>query len=418
MKVIFSPAVALMLRLPNERKLPLLTAMFVMPLALLYYEAGDHVSPLLKVWIVGGALFAIYLMAAFYLQANEGWARVMGPFQRLAEGDLTGKLDATGLGGHFGLFLRLLDDINRSLGEIVAQVRSSSNAVALSAKDIAAGSANLSQRTEQQAATLEETASGMEQLAATVSHNADNCRLASEQAQSADAVARDGAQKVHGVVQSMGLIDQSSKRMAEIIGVIEGITLQTNILALNAAIEAARAGEHGRGFAVVASEVRALARRSAAAASEIKSLIEESMGQASDGSRQAESAGKVIDDIVTSVQRGNQLVGEIAAASTEQSAGLGEINKAIAQLEGVTQQNATLAGEAAAKSRSLQEEADRLTQIVARFRIAGDAGLRAAALPAPLPRPTAHLDGGVRAVLTERHVPHAATVERSDWKEF
>jgi methyl-accepting chemotaxis protein len=417
MKAIFWPAVALMLRLPNEQKLPLLTAMFLLPLGLLYYETGDRISPGLSAWIAGGALFAVYLMAAFYIQANEGWARVIGPFQRLAEGDLTGKVDATGLGGHFGLFLRLLDEINRSLGEIVAQVRSSSHAVALSAKEIAVGNKNLSGRTERQAATLEETASGMEQLATTVSHNADNCKLASEQAQGADTVARDGAQKVHGVVQSMGRIDQSSKRMAEIIGVIEGITLQTNILALNAAIEAAQAGEQGRGFAVVASEVRALARRSGAAAKEIKSLIEESMAQVSDGSRQAEAAGKVIDEIVASVQRGNTLVGEIAAASTEQSSGLGEINKAIAQLESVTQQNAALVEEAAAKSLSLQEEADRLTQIVARFRIAGDAGPRAAAPPAP-PRPTGDPDGAVRALLTRRLAQHAADVESREWKEF
>ena len=378
MKGIFSPAVWLMLRLPNERKLPLMLAVFFLPLALLYHETGDRLSPALNGWIAAGVAFAIYVMAAFYVQANVGWSRVLGPFQRLAEGDLTGKIDAAGLGGHFGLFLRLLDDINRSLGEIVAQVRASSHAVVLSAREIAEGNSNLSQRTEQQASTLEQTASGMEELSATVKHNADNCKLASDQARSADKIARDGAQKVHGAVQTMAKIDQSSKRMAEIIGVIEGIAFQTNILALNAAVEAARAGDQGRGFAVVASEVRALAQRSAAAAKEIKALIEESLAQVSEGSRQAQAAGKVIDDIVASVQRGNELIGEIAVASKEQSSGLGEINKAVVQLESVTQQNAALVEEAAAKSLAFQEEADRLTQVVARFRIAE-------AAPAPSP---------------------------------
>jgi len=388
MKGIFSPAVWLMLRLPNEKKLPLMLAVFFLPLALLYYETGDRLSPALNGWIAAGVTFAIYVMAAFYLQANVGWSRVLGPFQRLAEGDLTGKVDATGLGGHFGLFLRLLDDINRSFGEIVAQVRASSHAVVLSAREIAEGNSNLSQRTEQQASTLEQTASGMEQLSATVKHNADNCKLASDQARSADKIARDGAQKVHGAVQVMTKIDQSSKRMAEIVGVIEGIAFQTNILALNAAVEAARAGDQGRGFAVVASEVRALAQRSAAAAKEIKALIEESVAQVSEGSRQAQAAGKVIDDIVASVQRGNELIGEIAIASKEQNSGLGEINKAVVQLESVTQQNAALVEEAAAKSLAFQEEADRLTQVVARFRIAEPAPASSPSNnPVPVRRP-------------------------------
>jgi methyl-accepting chemotaxis protein len=369
MKVLFAPAVALMLRLPNERKLPLMLVIFYLPLAVLAYLVADQLTLEIKLWLGAGVLLGVYVMIAFYLQANAGWTKVLGPFQRLAAGDLTAKVDASGLGGHFGLFLGLLGEIHRSLGEIVAQVRSSSHSVAGAAKEIADGNSDLSRRTEQQASTLEQTAAGMEELAGTVQHNAENCRLASEQAQGADRIARDGAQKVHGVVQAMGRIDQSSRRMAEIIGVIEGIAFQTNILALNAAVEAARAGEQGRGFAVVASEVRALAQRSAAAAKEIKSLIEQSAAQVTDGSRQAEAAGKVIDDIVAAVQRANGLIGEIAVASREQTAGVGEINKAIVQLEGVTQENAALVEEAAAKSLSFQEEADRLTEIVARFKV-------------------------------------------------
>jgi methyl-accepting chemotaxis protein len=395
MKAIFAPAVALMLRLPNQKKLPFMLAIFFLPLAVLYYETGDQASPAVKLWVAGGVLFGIYVMAAFYLQANVGWTKVLGPFERLVEGDLTGKVDTAGLGGHFGLFLRLLGDINRNLGTIVAQVRASSHTVALSAKEIAEGNSNLSRRTEQQASTLEETAAGMEQLSATVKHNAENCRLASAQAQSASGIARNGAQKVHDVVQLMVRIEQGSKRVAEIIRVIEGIAFQTNILALNAAVEAARAGEQGRGFAVVAAEVRALAQRSAGAAKEIKALIEESVAQIAEGGQQAHAAGKVIDDIVASVQRGNELVGEIAAASAEQSSGVDEINRAIVQLETVTQQNAALVEEAAARSDLFQAEADRLTEIVARFKV--DAQARAA--------PAVELAARVEAAPAARPLP-------------
>ncbi len=245
---------------------------------------------------------------------------------------------------------------------------------------MAAGNSNLSQRTEQQASTLEETASGMEELAGTVEKNAENCKLASNLAQNAETVARNGAKAVHGVVESMGKIDQSSKRMADIIGVIEGIAFQTNILALNAAVEAARAGEQGRGFAVVAGEVRALAQRSAEAAKEIKSLIEQSIGQIREGGKQAAGAGKVIDDIVVSAQQVNEIIGEIAVASSEQSAGVGEINKAIMQLESMTQQNAALVEQASASSLAFQEQADRMRDVVAGFRLPGTAS---AAPPAP-----------------------------------
>ena len=416
MRALFAPAVATMLKFPNEKKLPMMLVIFFLPLAYLYYLTGERLAPAQHWWIAGGVALGVYTMIAFYLQANEGWTKVLGPFERLAQGDLTAKFDSAGLGGHFGLFLRLLGDIHRSLGEIVAQVRSSSNSVVLSAREIAEGNANLQQRTEQQASTLEETASGMEELSSTVKHNADNCRLASEQSRSADKVARDGAQKVHGVVQVMGKIDKSSKRMAEIIGVIEGIAFQTNILALNAAVEAARAGDQGRGFAVVATEVRALAQRSAAAAKEIKALIEESVSQASEGSRQAEAAGKVIDEIVASVQRGSELVGEIAVASNEQSSGLGEINKAILQLEDVTQQNAALVEEAAAKSLSFQDEANRLLQVVARFRISDEAQTAAAA-PAPAKRSSAI--PAPRSMPPKRRLAsHATAAEPGEWKEF
>src|SRR5258708_6848579 len=307
-------------------------------------------------------------MLSFYFQAGAGWAYFIGIIKRVAEGDLTAALNVK-LWGYFGIVTRALQDVNRNLGQIVAQVRASSNAVALSANEIAAGNANLSQRTEQQASTLEETASGMEELSGTVKQNADNCKLASGLAQSAEQVARQGADAVHGVVEGMGKIDQSSKRMADIIGVIEGIAFQTNILALNAAVEAARAGEQGRGFAVVASEVRALAQRSADAAKEIKSLIEQSVDQISDGSRKAEGAGKVIDEIVVSVQQVNQLISEIAVASAEQSAGVGGATKAILQIQNVTHQNAPMEEQPAPSRLPFRKTPDRLRDLVAPFRI-------------------------------------------------
>jgi methyl-accepting chemotaxis protein len=358
-----------MLRLPNEKKLPLMLVIFYLPLGLLYLETGAHLSAAANAWIAGGVVLGVYAMAAFYLQANEGWTRVLGPFRKLADGDLTGNVDATGLGGHFGLFLGLLGDIHRNLGEIVSQVRHSSDAVAHSAREVTDGSADLSRRTEQQAATLEETASGMDELAVTVRQNAENCKVASDLAQRAESVACDGAKEVHAVVQGMGRIQKGSQRMSDIIGTIEGIAFQTNILALNAAVEAARAGEQGRGFAVVATEVRALAQRSAGAAKEIRQLIEESAREILAGSRQVEAAGKVIDEIVSSVQRANQLIGTIATASAEQSVGVGEINRAVVQLESVTQENAALVEAAAASSHSFEQEAQRLTQVVARFRM-------------------------------------------------
>ncbi|MBC5783152.1 hypothetical protein H8N03_09375 [Ramlibacter sp. USB13] len=383
MKWIFWPAVRLMLRLPNEKKLPLMMVVFYLPLAVLYFGTSEQLAPAAKAWLAGGVLLGLYVMAAFYLQANEGWTRVLGPFRKLADGELAGKVETQGLGGHFGLFLRLLGDINRNLGQIVTQVRHSSEAVAHAAREVTEGSTDLSRRTEQQAATLEETAAGMEELAATVQQNAENCKVASSLAQRAETVARDGAREVHGVVQGMGRIQQGSDRMADIIGAIEGIAFQTNILALNAAVEAARAGEQGRGFAVVATEVRALAQRSAGAAKEIRALIEDSASEIRAGSRQVEAAGKVIDEIVTSVHQVNELIGTIATASTQQSVGVGEINRAIVQLESVTQENAALVEAAASSSHAFLHEAHRLTEVVARFRTGAEAVQAAPRQPVP-----------------------------------
>src|SRR4051812_14308593 len=421
MKLLFAPGMALMGKLSNQKKLPLISALFILPFGILYYDtyARLSVADNVSVWVA--LALAVYAMTSFYLQAGTAWGQLMGLTRRVAQGDLTARLE-TRLSGQFGLMMEALMELTRSLGQIVSQVRSSSHAVAHSATEIAAGNSNLSQRTEQQASTLEETASGMEELAGTVKQNADNCKLASDLAQQAEQVAKQGAQAVHGVVGGMGKIDQSSKRMADIIGVIEGIAFQTNILALNAAVEAARAGEQGRGFAVVASEVRALAQRSAEAAKEIRALIQQSVSQISDGSKQAEGAGKVIDDIVVSVQQVNQLIGEIAVASSEQSAGVGEINKAILQLEGVTQQNAALVEEASAASLTFQDQADRLRDLVARFEVpelAAPAPARKATAaprgPSAAPLPRAH--AGVRP-LPRKAPAHKAVGAEDEWKEF
>jgi methyl-accepting chemotaxis protein len=383
MRTILSPAVALLIRLSNEQKLPLISALFVLPLAVLYYETGSHVSAGLAWALAVMLLLAFYVMAAFYVQADVGWRLLIAAFQRLAEGDLTAKVGVR-LGGHFAIVMRVLEDVNRSLGAIVSQVRSSSDAVAAAAKGIAQGSADLSRRTEQQAATLEQTASRMEELSATVKQNADDCGTARQLAQDTEAIAHDGAEKVHAVVEGMGRLHQGSQRMADIIGTIEGIAFQTNILALNAAVEAARAGEHGHGFAVVASEVRALAESSAGAAKEIRSLIQQSVEENAAASHQAEAAGTVIDEIVASVRRASELIGRVAMASAEQSSGTGEVSRVILQLESVTQQNASLAERAAASSRAFEEHADRLTQIVARFRT-GEEAMRARRDPVTSP---------------------------------
>jgi methyl-accepting chemotaxis protein len=297
---------------------------------------------------------------------------VIAVIRRLASGDLTSQISTT-LGGHFGTVKRTLEDVNRNLGEIVSNVRSGAESVSASAGKVAEGNADLSRRTEHQASTLEETASSMEELGSTVIQNADNCRQASDLSRSAEKIALDGAQAVHEVVESMGRIDASSRRMVDIVSTIEGISFQTNILALNAAIEAARAGEHGRGFGVVAAEVRALAQRSAAAAREIKALIEESNARANAGSQQASRAGKVIDQIVSSVQQVSGIVQQVAHASAEQSTGLQEINKAIVLLETMTQENARMVDDAAVSAADFQDNAARLRAVVERFTTAEEA---------------------------------------------
>jgi methyl-accepting chemotaxis protein len=287
-----------------------------------------------------------------------------------------------------GDLLRALGQMQTALRTMVSQVRQSTDSIATASTEIASGNTDLSARTEQAAGNLQQTASSMEQLTGTVRQSADAARTANQLASSAAAVAAKGGQVVSQVVSTMNEINVSSKKIADIIGVIDGIAFQTNILALNAAVEAARAGEQGRGFAVVAGEVRSLAQRSADAAKEIKGLIGTSVDKVASGSKLVRDAGSTMNEIVASVQRVTDIIGEISAAASEQSEGIGQVNTAVAQLDQMTQQNASLVQQSAAAADSLKEQASRLSKVVGTFRLADDAvehAHRPVAAPAEAP---------------------------------
>lgn len=300
----------------------------------------------------------------------------------VASGDLTSVIDVTSK-DETGQLLQALKDMNESLSTVVSEVRSGTDTVSTASAQIAVGNLDLSSRTEEQASSLEETAASMEELTTTVKQNADNALQANQLASSASDVAVKGGAVVAEVVQTMDSINESAKKISDIIGVIDGIAFQTNILALNAAVEAARAGEQGRGFAVVASEVRVLAQRSAAAAKEIKSLIGDSVTKVDAGCRLVEQAGTTMNEIVASVKRVTDIMGEIAAASNEQTAGIGQINQAISQMDEVTQQNAALVEESAAAAASLEDKAHSLAQAVAVFKLSSSASYSAQPLAEP-----------------------------------
>ncbi|MET1533423.1 methyl-accepting chemotaxis protein [Burkholderia sola] len=291
---------------------------------------------------------------------------------RIAQGDLTQPVPVRA--GDRTSMMAAMHDMQARLQATIGGIRQSAEAIASASRQISAGNDDLSQRTEEQAASLEETAASMEQLTATVKQNADNARQASGLANNASDIARTGSDVVNRVIGTMGEIDDSSRKIADIIGVIEGIAFQTNILALNAAVEAARAGEQGRGFAVVAGEVRSLAQRSATAAKEIRALIVDSVERVRNGSTLVGQAGTTMGEILQAVARVTDIMGEIAAASEEQASGITQVGRAVTQMDQVTQQNAALVEEAAAAATSLQEQAARLRDAVGSFRVGNTGG--------------------------------------------
>jgi methyl-accepting chemotaxis protein len=317
--------------------------------------------------LVAAILAGIVVIRSITGPMNEAVALA----QAVAAGDLTRRIEVKN-NDEVGKLVHALSSMNTSLCAIVTQVRQSSDGIATGSTEIANGNADLSQRTEEQASALEETAASMEELNATLKLNADNAKQANQLAVGASAVAVKGGDVVGEVVATMKDINDSSKRIADIIGVIDGIAFQTNILALNAAVEAARAGEQGRGFAVVASEVRNLAGRSADAAKEIKALITASVERVEQGTQLVDQAGITMSEVVTSIKRVADIVGEISGATTEQSAGVAQVGEAVTQIDQTTQQNAALVEESAAATESLRQQAQKQVEAVAVFRVAED----------------------------------------------
>ncbi|MCF8210110.1 MAG: MCP four helix bundle domain-containing protein [Rhodoferax sp.] len=324
-------------------------------------------------WVFGlvialGGLPAIGLTALLLARLRSGFGLADTTATAIAAGDLSHAVPHAGR-DEIGHLLGQMDLMRSNLLRVIREVRSGSDAIASAASEVATGTLDLSSRTESQASSLEQTASATEQLTSTVQHNADSAAQASQLAASASEVAARGGNMVSQVVATMDAINSSSRKIEDIISVIDGIAFQTNILALNAAVEAARAGEQGRGFAVVASEVRSLAGRSAQAAREIKGLISDSVEKVAVGTAQVAQAGETMQEIVAGIARVSDIVGEIALASREQSAGIGQINQAVTELDGVTQQNAALVEQTSAASKSLLEQAHALAALAARFRL-------------------------------------------------
>lgn len=336
-------------------------------------------------------------------------ARVLGA---IAQGNLTETIDAD-YSGTFGDLKNYCNETTSSLTSMLGEIRMAADTIFTASSEIAQGNADLSSRTEQQAANLEETASSMEELTSTVKLNADNAKQANVLAEQASAVATDGGTLIQQVVTTMNAINESARKISDIIGVIDGIAFQTNILALNAAVEAARAGDQGRGFAVVASEVRTLAQRSANAAKDIKALISDSVQKIDSGNQLVGKSGDTMKEIVNAIKRVNDIMAEIAAASAEQSTGIEEVSTAVSQMDEMTQQNAALVEQAAAAAESLQAQADQLTQSVAQFHLAVDSAVE----PAPKKRLSAPGKKPVKAAPARKLAPPKAAQE-DEWEEF
>ena len=357
----------------------------------------------------------------------------MAVSRRIADGDLSEEVEVKGK-DEFSLLLGGLKAMQSNLKNTINEIWHATDTISTASGEIAAGNTDLSQRTEEQASSLEETASSMEELTSTVKQNAENARQANQLAVSASEIAVKGGDVVREVVNTMTGISASSKKIVDIIAVIDGIAFQTNILALNAAVEAARAGEQGRGFAVVAGEVRNLAQRSAAAAKEIKELISTSVEKVDSGTRLVDQAGKTMEEVVSAVKRVTDIMGEITAASQEQSAGIEQVNQAVTQMDQVTQQNAALVEEAAAAAESLNEEAQNLARAVSVFKLSSGGEraqlTREAEAPKPAerqaaerrapdrPQNVARLQPGKPAAHKPAAAPRKTGTDDSEWQEF
>ena len=353
----------------------------------IYADIRTLLMALTVLGLLVGISIGVLITRSLTRQLGGEPADVAEVARAIASGDLTTTIDDSRAAP--GSVVRAMHEMQESLRHIVGTVRASSDSIATGAGQISSGTADLSQRTEEQASNLEQTAASMEEIASTVQTNADTARQATQLANSASQTAHRGGQVMTEVVTTMGEINEASRKIADIIAVIDGIAFQTNILALNAAVEAARAGEQGRGFAVVASEVRSLAGRSAEAAKEIKGLIGNSVDKVEAGGKLVDAAGQTMQDIVREVQRVTDLIAEISASTVEQTSGIGQISAAVAQLDQVTQQNAALVEESAAAADSLNAQAQQLVQAVAVFKL-GQHEQRAAqmaASPAPAPAP-------------------------------
>jgi len=386
--------------------------------------------------IVAGVLFAVLFGMALLRGIARSLNQAIEASNAVAQGDLSHPIPRGGK-DEVAVLLGSLSDMQVSLAKVVTHVRQGSESVATASVQISQGNHDLSGRTEEQASALEETAASMEELSSTVKQNADNARQANQLAQSASSVAVQGGEVVGQVVETMKHINDSSKRIFDIIGVIDGIAFQTNILALNAAVEAARAGEQGRGFAVVASEVRSLAGRSAEAAKEIKSLIGASVERVEQGNVLADQAGVTMTEVVSSIKRVTDLMGEISAASIEQSQGVAQVGEAIMQMDQATQQNAALVEESAAAADSLKTQAQQLVEAVSVFKLAGTHAKEVTSLPKPgaparaailapgkaaprvpvAPKVAAH-PKPARALIAHSKSSVASTADTDEWESF
>jgi len=380
------------------------------------FEAESTRATISMVSICGIAMLSALIVALLIGRSITGpLKQALHMAKKVASGDLTNQRHATP-GDETGQLLSALFEMNESLVKTVGEVRDRTQTITVASREIASGNADLSSRTESQASSLEETASSMEELTATVKQNADHAQQANQLVESASTIAATGGQIVSRVVDTMGSIKESSRKIVDIISVIDGIAFQTNILALNAAVEAARAGEQGRGFAVVAAEVRNLAQRSAGAAKEIKTLIGESVGNVDAGSKLVDEAGSTMGLIVDSVKKVANIMTEISEASREQSVGIEEVNRAITQMDEMTQQNAAMVEQAAAATESLEEQAQALTEVVHIFKLNGSAGLRAPAsntLPA-----AAFASRQVKPAAPPKRIGRSQAVIGEGWEQF